>query len=211
MTPEDFEEVGLIAWRKIGNKQGKLYRMCIDVDCSTKTVQLPCNCEAIEAITYHFEDWDYASTEDANGDLRSSFVENWIEGQKRYEDPLYLDGKYVKYEKVGDQIYIEGDCGPIQILYKGYEADEDGLPLITEKEKDAIACFCAYIQKFKTGLATSNQAMLQMAQILEQQWMKMCDQARVADSISQNDMNRILDARTSWNRKVFNKSYKPVK
>jgi hypothetical protein len=39
----------------------------------------------------------------------------------------------------------------------------------------------------------------------------MCDAARVAPSMSQNDFNRILDAKSSWNRKIFNKSYKPIK
>jgi hypothetical protein len=25
-----------------------------------------------------------------------------------------------------------------------------------------------------------------------------------------NEMNEILDAKTSWNRKIYNKSYKPI-
>jgi len=30
-------------------------------------------------------------------------------------------------------------------LYKGVEVDDEGLPMINEKQKDAIACFIAYI------------------------------------------------------------------
>jgi hypothetical protein len=47
--------------------------------------------------------------------------------------------------------------------------------------------------------------------MLKQEWLKLCDAARVTTYLSQNDMNKILDAKTNWNRKVFNKSYKPVK
>lgn len=47
--------------------------------------------------------------------------------------------------------------------------------------------------------------------MLESRWYKLCDAARVPEHISQNEMNKILDAKTSWNRKIFNKSYKPVR
>lgn len=50
-----------------------------------------------------------------------------------------------------------------------------------------------------------------MAQYLYQQWLKYCDSARVPISISQNEMNEILEAKSRWDRKIFNKAYKPVK
>jgi hypothetical protein len=49
-----------------------------------------------------------------------------------------------------------------------------------------------------------------MAQLLKQEWLQKCDAARVPSSISMNEMNEILDAKTSWNRKIYNKSYKPI-
>ena len=74
----------------------------------------------------------------------------------------------------------------------------------------AIATYCAYVLKFKEGLKTNNSNIIKVAQLLEDKWKKLCDAARVGESISQNDMDQILDAKTSWNRKIFNKSYKPV-
>jgi hypothetical protein len=38
----------------------------------------------------------------------------------------------------------------------------------------------------------------------------MCDQARVPEEITQNEANDILDAKSSWNRKHYNKSLKPI-
>ena len=53
--------------------------------------------------------------------------------------------------------------------------------------------------------------MLQEAQLLEQRWYKLCDARIFPMYINQNDMNEILDAKTSWNRKIFNKTWKFVK
>lgn len=211
LTPDEFEEIGLIAWNKIGNKQTKLYRYRSKIDCETLTVELPCNCDIIEAVTYDFEDWRYVTNDTVNGDYQSQFIENYIEGRKLYNNPFYISGKFAKYERVNDTLYFDKDYGSVNILYKGIILDDDGLPFVNEKEKDAIACYLAYTKRFKEGWKTHNQNMIQEAQLLEQRWLRLCDAARVPQSISQNEMNEILDAKTSWNRKIFNKSWKYVK
>jgi hypothetical protein len=88
--------------------------------------------------------------------------------------------------------------------------DDEGLPQITDDEAVAIATYCAYVTKFKEGLMTNNPNIIQMAQLLKQEWLQKCDAARVPTSVSMNEMNEILDAKTSWNRKIYNKSYKPI-
>jgi hypothetical protein len=32
LIPEDFEEIGLVAFNLIGNKRMRLYRVCLDID-----------------------------------------------------------------------------------------------------------------------------------------------------------------------------------
>lgn len=211
LTPDEFEEIGMIAWGKIGNKQTKLYRYRSKIDCETLTVDLPCNCDEIEAVTYDFEDWKYVTNDTVNGDYQSQFIENYIEGRKLYNNPFYISGKFAKYERVNDTLYFDKDYGSVNILYKGIIVDDDGLPYVNEKEKDAIACYLAYTKRFKEGLKTHNQGIIQEAQLLEQRWYRLCDAARVPQYINQNEMNEILDAKTSWNRKIFNKSWKFVK
>jgi hypothetical protein len=49
-----------------------------------------------------------------------------------------------------------------------------------------------------------------MAMLDKQLWDKACSAARVPMSVSQNEMNEILDANTSWNRKMYAKSFKPI-
>ena len=43
---------------------------------------------------------------------------------------------------------------------------------------------------------------------LKAKWDVQCDQARIDHYMSQNDWNNVLDAKTQWNRKQYNKSYK---
>ena len=75
----------------------------------------------------------------------------------------------------------------------------------------AIATYCAYVTKFKEGLRTNNANIINMAQVLKNEWNKFCDAARVPEELDQNDMNQILDAKSSWDRKRYNKSIKPVR
>lgn len=205
---EDLEEVGLIAYNFIGNKNTRLYRAILDVNCGS--VELPCNCDIIEAVTYCFEDWNYTSNTKEHGDQQSLYTEQYIEGQKAFLDPVYLNGKYVKYKRVGDTLYVNKGLDKVQILYHGILLDEDGLPELTNKEAIAIANYIAYTYKYKEAIRTNNQNTFQVAMDLKRQWLFTCDAARVPEHISQEEMNEILDAQTSWNRKVYNKSFKPV-
>lgn len=212
LLPDDFEEIGLVAWRSIGNKRQRLYRYCTDINCSSNTVELPCNCDEIEAITYGFEDWNFVSNMYPNGDPYSAWVEDYIESRKAFENPLYISGRYVNYERVGDTLYLNGKYkGKIFILYRGNILDEDGLPEITEEEATAIAAFCAYTMKFKEAIRTNDKSTMEVANMLERKWIALKKEARIPQYISQNEWNEILDAKVNWNRKIFNKSYKPLK
>lgn len=213
LQEENFEEIGLIAWQRIGNRRVRTYRYCTNISCDgDRSIELPCNADIIEAVTYGFEDWNYTNNIRQNGDINSSFVENYIESRKAFTDPLYISGKFVKYERVGDKLYIDsGYTGRINILYRGIILDDDGLPELTDKEVDAIAAYCAYTVKFKEYLMNHNRDTLESANILKNEWNRLCDAARVSNYINQNEMNQILDAKTSWNRKVYNKSLKKYK
>lgn len=207
---EDLEEIGLVAYNFIGNKNTQLHKVVLDVDCKTGEVQLPCGVDVIEAATYCGEDWNYTSNTKQYGDIQSLYTENYIESQKVSLDPHYINGKYVKYRRVGDKLYVNKGLGKITLLYHGEILDEDGLPEINEKEAIAIADYIAYVIKYKEAIRTNNKMVLQMAQDLKQQWLFHCDAARVAENVSQNDMDQMLNVQTSWGRKTFGKSYKPI-
>ena len=208
MTEEEYEETALIAWGLIGNKRTRLYRYSTCVSNCEEGIQLPCNADILEAVTTDFEEWNYSTHDTPNGDINSAFVESYIEHRKAFRNPLYLSGKLIHYERVGDMLYFDRPYGKINILYKGLILDDDGLPEITDKEATALATYCAYIIKFKEGIMTNNTNIIQMANMLKQQWNVQCDQARVDHYMSQNQWDEVLDAKTSWNRKQYNKSLK---
>lgn len=212
LKEEDFEEIGLLAWGKIGNKRTRIYRYTVCMDaCADNSIELPCNADLLEAVTTGWEDWGNVTNDTENGDLGSAFTEAYIEHRKAFHDPLYQSGKFIKYERVGNTLYFDRPYRQVNILYRGVILDDEGLPEITDKEANAIATYCAYITKYKEGLKTNNANIIQLATALEQKWYKQCDQARVPEYLNQNEMDQILDAKTNWNRKIHSKSYKYVR
>lgn len=207
---DQFEEVGLVAWNLIGNKHTRTYRFstCMNA-CSDNTIELPCNCDILEAVTTNWEDFKHVANDSPNGDL--GVTEQYIESRKAFHDPLYASGKFIKYERVGDTLYLDRPYNQINILYRGIVLDDEGLPELTDKEALAIATYCAYVSKYKEGLMTNNSNIIQMANTLKQQWYIQCDQARTDQYLSQNEWDEILDAKSNWDRKKFRKSFKLYK
>ena len=72
----------------------------------------------------------------------------------------------------------------------------------------AIAAFVAWREMLKDGIRKRNADSVKLAQMIEAEWLKRCNAARVKDHLSQNDMDAILDVKTRWDRKQFKKSYK---
>lgn len=208
MEDEDLEELGLRAWDLIGNKNTRLYQYQACPD-SNNSIELPCNATSVESVTTCYEDWNRVTNDSENGNYQTAFIENSIEAEKIYRSPYYQPGKLINYTQNGNVLHFSRNYGPLNILYKGIIADEDGLPELTEKEAHAIATFIAYVDKYKEGLKTNNAGLIQLSQDLERKWLKRCDQARVTQ-LSQNDVNEILNIRDSWNRHSYGYSYKPI-
>lgn len=209
----DLEELGLIAWGLIGNRNRKFYKYQTNIDPTDNSVKLPCNAidnDCIELVTSSYEDWERVTNYSDYGDHSTSFVEQSIEAEKFYQSSYYLPGKVLTYEQVGDKLYFTHNYGRVNILYKGILADEDGLPEITDKEATAIATYIAYILKFKEGLQTNNADIINLANSLQNKWNHQCDQARVS-YLNQNDMDQILETRASWNRKSYGHGIKVLK
>ena len=73
---DDLEEIGLVAYNFIGNKNTRLYKASLDINCQDGSAQLPCNVDIIEAVTYCGpEDWGYTSNTKEFGDIQSLYTE----------------------------------------------------------------------------------------------------------------------------------------
>lgn len=204
-------EIGLVAYNFIGNKNTQLKSEIVNVDRKSGLVAIPCKADLIEAITYpNQEDWSYTSNIKNFGDYNTLNVEQYIERSKQSTDPLYMSGRFVKYRREGNYIYVTEDIGQVAVLYHVETLDEDDLPLINDKEAVAIADYIAYTVKYKEALRSNNQILFQMAQNIKRQWLIHCDAARVPEYVSQNEMDDLLEITSSHNRKVHGRSYKPT-
>jgi hypothetical protein len=99
--------------------------------------------------------------------LSSLYTEHYIENQKAFLDPHYISGKFLKYKRVGDKLYVNKGLGKVILLYHSEILDNDGLPEINDKEAIAIANYLAYVTKYKEAIKTNNGTVLQMAQELK--------------------------------------------
>lgn len=207
ISEDQFEEIALIGWGLIGNKRTRLYRYRT-YNNKIEGIELPCNCDILEAVTSDTEEWDYVNNHSSEGNINSAFVESYIENRKQNKSPLYIEGKLLKYERVNNTLYIRDYDGIVNILYKGIELDENGLPNLTDKEATALATYCAYIVKFKEGISSNNPNIINFANSLQQKWNLQVDQARVDYYMSQNEWDQVLDVKTSWNRKQHNRTLK---
>ena len=214
MNSEDIEELGLIAWNLIGNKDMRLYKIQLAIDSTDNSVTLPCNFilgeSQIEAVTAGYEDWSYVTNYSENGDHLTAFIENSIEAEKYYRSPYYISGKLLKYHQSGNKLYFSSNYGTVNILYKGVLMDDEGLPKLTDKEATAIASYIAYVVKFKEGLQTNNTNIINQSYEIKKIWLQQCDQARVK-YLNQNDMNNILEVKNSFDRATYGRSYKPIR
>lgn len=204
-------EIGLVAYGFIGNKNTQLKSEIVNVDQKTGLVKIPCKADLIEAVTDpRIEDWNYTSNVKNFGDYNTLNVEQYIEKSKQSIDPLYISGRFIKYRREGDYIYVNEHLQQVCILYHTEELDEEDLPLINDKEAIAIADYIAYTIKYKEALRSNNSAVFQMAQTIKKQWQIHCDAARVPEYVNQNEMNDLLEVMSSSNRKVHGRSYKPT-
>lgn len=212
--PASFEEIALKGFDLIGNKRIRTYHAVLDLvqDEDGWFAELPCNCEYVEAVTLMWgEDWQYTSNLYMEGDWNSMYNENYNESRKMNKNVLYKSGVFAKYEQVEDRLYFRNDYGKVHLLYRGLLYDENGLPKVTDKEVYAIASYIAFVTARKTAWKMRDKASMELAALAEKEWHRLCSSARVPDHISQNEMNRILDANTSFGRKTHNWSYKPLR
>ena len=207
MRDDQFENIAMHAWDHIGNKNYKLYKF--EGKCIEDRLDLPCNVDIIEAVLAQGQ-----SVVRATGMFNDTafqqnrIIEERIEYLRNKTEDLYASGHYEDYVVDGNSLVFKNKGLSVTVLYKGVLVDEDGLPSLNFKEVDAIAKYCAWIDTQKKAMITKDKATFEIAMMLKQQWQSACDDARTPIYLNQNDMDNILNAQASWDRKRFGLSLK---
>lgn len=208
LNPNNFEDIVLNGWELIGNKHTRLYRY--KTNTVDRKIELPCNIDIIESVHIPWEDAQMTSNITIFPNVANEYYEQYSEAWKWDTNPLYHKGKLLNYKVEGDALLFDRNYDNVVIVYHGIIVDDTGLPLLNDKEVKALATYAAYIDLYKQSLVRKDGNMMQLASVVKLDWLKLCRSARIPDNLSQNEMDAILDVRTRWDRKLYNKSFKPT-
>jgi hypothetical protein len=187
---DDYLDNALECLRQIGNLHISLYGYVGKTDDKGELC-LPVSAMSIEYVTDGAEDFFTWS-------VRSEVSQ------------LHPPGRSIDYKFLGDKIvtdFIEKD---ISVAYRTFKNDEEGLPMITQKEANACAYWWKWVDT-RRKMYQGNQLAASVLQLAERDKNKAINQARVPEAYSQNFMDKMLDIIYSRDRKIYNRMYKPVK
>lgn len=120
-------------------------------------------------------------------------------------------GNFISYQFIDrDKIKTEYPNTKLKVGYKTYLQDKEGLPLVTEQEAEACAYWWVWVDT-RRKLYNQNPAAANYLQLAERDKNKSINQARVPAKINQNLMDAIGNIEKSYNLKLFNKSFKPIR
>jgi len=212
ITPDEdgFEDLALEAWGRIGNKHTRLYRYIGSV--KDGVLELPCNVDEIESVHAPFPDAQMTTSSSNYPWAENLWIESYIDRRTHSSDPYFQKGKLIRYDEGNGELYFAHNYPKVMVVYHGILADDEtGLPLVNDKELRAIAAFVAYHDLYKEAIKKRDGNIMKLAQVVKEDWLRLCNAARIPEHFSQNDMDAVLDVVTRWDRKQYNKSFKSLR
>lgn len=218
MKEDDFIELAYDAWRSIGNIAPVLTRYFVTVP-DDYIIELPPQCEFIESVT-SVDQQSVVSTFDSGGrkdrqlpalQVRSNIPD---ENQSISTSP----GRSVNYQlmdnnaiKITSPNLLNAD---IMIVYRSMDTDEDGLPLLNDKEVAAIAAEVTKRDVFKKmfqGIGAANKLLATTFQFINGEATRLMTAAKIDEVINDDALDKMLDIRSSWDRKVYGRRFDLLK
>ena len=163
--PIELEDIALIGWELIGNKHTRLYKYISET--TGKRLKLPCNVDIIESVTGPMFDARTTGPDYDGVDYSAQYIEAYAEGSKSDTSTLYTAGKLLNYRLEGDELVFDREYSKVCVLYHGIIVDDEGLPLITDKEMLAIATYIAYSYTYKKSLLQKDGNLIQLASVIK--------------------------------------------
>jgi hypothetical protein len=219
---DDYLERAYNIYREINNVATGIHlcKFTIDDDCK---VPMPCNLEYIEAVSSEISDGDNVIVYEApnwNDNVSYTLMSDIIKYRVRNtfnKDTLQLNpkGDFISYELRGTPgsyhlEFNEADKGrEVYCIYRGIFMDHENNPLLHRKEAEAIAYKLALLDTQKKAFKGDNSAMQLLQMIETKSGIKMAA-AKIAEHMTQNEIDQLLRAKTTHNRKVFWSSYKMI-
>lgn len=219
MTTDDFIESAYDVWRSIGNIAVETHRYITRVP-DDFIIELPNEAEFIDSVTVINKKL-LVSTFDSGGrkDRHIPAVTEHSTVTDENESLQSTPGHSVNYIlldnnsiKITSPDLLNAD---IMVIYKSILLDDDGLPMLNDKEVAAIAAETArkdLTRKMFQGVGpNTNSALVTMFQVITGEAARLMAAAKVDEKITKDGLDKLLDIKTSWDRKVYNKRLKFMK
>lgn len=208
LLDEDFSEqkileVGQLVLDKIGTKHNDLFIYNGVVDSLGK-LALPCNVEIIEAVGTQEPQHSFESRFSPFAGKSTIIDKSVYRVRERNEN--YFKGDFINYEFRGDYLKVHEKWidETIAVMYMGRIVDEEGRPLITDREAEAIVEYIAYIKEKQMGYKRIGDGGA-LAQTAYQAAILAINRARVPVHISQNDIQDLKQVMQSRNQAKYNR------
>ena len=221
LETDDFIERGYYIWRDIGNIAIEEEKFTIQVPADG-VVELPSNCEFVESVTSHeevFPDNLHNTTRskysmDSAGyrhDVRPNKATTSIEDAVRASEK-YSYGTSVNYTTRDRNLVVSSPAmfnRLVTVRYSAIAMDEEGLPLLNEKEVHAIAANLA-LQEAEKKLFAGMRGAPDLVGYLKTEADRLLQAAKTPERISDDELDKVLDIKTSWDRKVYGRRFSPT-
>jgi len=212
---DDFIEQAYYIWKQIGNYYSNAHIYTAKVTPDNK-LDLPGNVDSIKQVTFPkylyninlnnimiFSGGSLLTNRDILDKWDSYRVDSSITSKYGQNITFRQEDGYLTFDQ-GDfkNLYVS-------VLYDGLIVDEDCMPKIFFKEVLAIANNVAF-NKAQSMIAMGDPSFAQLISLMMKESDRSMAAARVAEGYTANQWDQILDIRTSYDRKHYNRNFKKL-
>ncbi len=214
MTKDDFIEMAYDIWRDIGNIATKLLTYYITVP-EDRIIELPPFCEFIDSVTAVDRPINTGTIDSGGYKNRQLPAYQVRSNQPTHNQSLtFSAGISVNYITLDDnsiEITSSNLLGrELRIVYRAIDSDKEGLPYLNDKEVAAIAAEAAKrnaVRRGFQGVGAKDKNQMAMLQYITGEATRLMTAAKIDENINDDALDKLLDIKTTWDRKVFGKRF----
>lgn len=215
----DYLDIAVDSLRNIKHFGITPYIAYITVDRYGKAL-LPCNMHSIDAVTTEqmgrkaFDTRVVVEMDDMINTDTYYFVDNVMRGLGwswgTASGLAGVSGKgYISYMLEGKSISVgkEYSGARIAVAFTGMAIDLEGYPFITRKQSNALAAVCARVLAVK-GANRGDKGLASMVEYYTGLSGRLVQAASIPEDITDNELDEVLNCKTTFNRKSVNRPTK---
>ena len=214
MDEYDYLDLAVDMLRDIKNFGIRPYKTFVTVD-ENGYLDIPCNMNIVEGVvTAHQGEIEYNDREvikprsrNNDGYYTANTVRNLLEWPVRTLN--IIDGQ-LSYKLEEDRILIYDDFyrrKEVCIAFTGFSTDDEGYPMITRKQANALAAGAAKSIIMKAAM-NGDQKKAQMLEFIMKEAGRLKQAASIPEDISDVQLDELLDAQNTFNRKSYKRPNK---